>query len=143
MPIRLSQIWGRKRRGMKKYASFNKITLTLFTISVLYAFIITIVNFKFLHRFELETKFLKLHDFNHRYMPSDGFSGCLVLKDDNDRITEWLAYHWLVLPLKYLVVAVDPTGTTSPESILKLWNSSNMGMDIVLWNDIDFDHWIG
>jgi len=76
------------------------------------------------------------------YTPDDGFSGCLVLKDDNDRLSEWLAYHWLVLPLKYLVVAVDPTGTTSPESILKLWNSSNMGMDIVFWNDIDFDHWI-
>jgi len=76
------------------------------------------------------------------YTSDDGFSGCLVLKDDNDRLTEWLAYHWLVLPLKYLVVAVDPTSTTSPESILQLWNSSNMGMDIVLWNDVDFGHWI-
>jgi len=84
----------------------------------------------------------RLQNSSSHYIPDDGFAGCLVLKDDNARLSEWLAYHWLVLPLKYLVVAVDPTGTTSPERILKSWNSSDMGMDIVLWNDIDFGHWI-
>ncbi len=78
----------------------------------------------------------------HHDIPTDGFAGCLLLKDDNDRLTEWLAYHWLILPLKYLVVAIDPTGTTSPEHILNVWNTSDMGMDIVLWNDHDYGHWI-
>jgi len=87
-------------------------------------------------------KFLRRGEAKKHFIPEDGFAGCLVLKDDNDRLSEWLAYHWLILPLKYLVVAIDPTGTTSPELILQLWNNSNMGMDIILWNDVDYDHWI-
>lgn len=75
-------------------------------------------------------------------VPKDGISGCLLLKDDNDRLSEWLAYHWLTLPLKYLVVAVDPTGMTSPKHILDIWRESDMGMDIVLWDDADYGHWI-
>lgn len=82
-----------------------------------------------------------LEEWKHE-VPKDGFSACLLLKNDNDRLSEWLAYHWLTLPLKYLVVAVDPTGTTSPMKILQAWNTSNMGIDIVLWNDHDFGHWI-
>jgi len=73
-------------------------------------------------------------------IPSDGFSGCLVLKDDNDRLPEWLAYHWLVLPLKYLIIAIDPTGTTTPEKIIHPWKTLDKGMEIVLWNDVDYNH---
>jgi hypothetical protein len=79
----------------------------------------------------------KQHD-----IPEDGFAGCLLLKDDNDRLAEWLAYHWLVLPLKYIVVAIDPTGTTSPKAILDTWDEANMGIEIELWNDADYGHWI-
>ena len=79
----------------------------------------------------------RMHD-----IPKDGFAGCLLLKGDSDRLAEWLAYHWLVLPLKYLVVAVDPTGTTSPEKILNLWKTSGMGMEIDMWNDVDYGHWL-
>lgn len=79
----------------------------------------------------------KFHD-----IPRDAFSACLLLKDENHRIAEWLAYHWLILPLKYIVVAVDPTSATSPESILQLWSSLDMGLEIVIWNDMDFGHWV-
>jgi|AntRauTorckE5430_2_1112549.scaffolds.fasta_scaffold00313_9 zinc transporter ZupT len=77
-------------------------------------------------------------------LPSDGFSGCLLVKDDNDRLSEWIAYHWLTLPLKYLIVAVDPTGNTSPKQLLSLFNDTqyNLGMEIKLWNDADYGHWI-
>ena len=77
-------------------------------------------------------------------VPLDGFAGCLVIKDDNDRLSEWIAYHWLTLPLKYLVVAVDPTGNTSPAKILSLFNDTkyNLGMEIIMWNDVDFGHWV-
>jgi hypothetical protein len=79
-------------------------------------------------------------DLKHRTInlkiPTDGFAGCLLLKDDNDRLSEWIAYHWLVLPLKYLVVAVDPTGTTSPEKILNLWKEADLGLEIDFWNDV-------
>lgn len=82
------------------------------------------------------------HKTHNLKVPSDGFAGCLLLKDDNDRLSEWIAYHWLVLPLKYLVVAIDPTGTTSPEKILNLWKEADLGLEISLWNDVDYGHWI-
>lgn len=135
------------RKVLKKYALLNTTSVKLFAFSVLFAFVNLILYMRLLHQFskmEAENSFHESFrpNSNSHYIPDDGFSGCLVLKDDNDRLSEWLAYHWLVLPLKYLVVAVDPTGTTSPESILTKWNSSDMGMDIVLWNDIDFGHYI-
>jgi hypothetical protein len=72
-----------------------------------------------------------------------GFSGCLVLKDDNDRLSEWMAYHWQTLPLTHLIVATDPTGKTTSREILQLWNSTEMDMmDIILWDDADYGHWI-
>lgn len=86
---------------------------------------------------QLQKKNVTAHD-----VPEDGFAGCLLLKDDNDRLSEWIAYHWLTLPLKYLIVAVDPTGTTSPKHILDEWRKADMGMDIVLWDDADYGHWI-
>ena len=84
---------------------------------------------------------------------NDGFSGCLVLKDDNDRLSEWIAYHYLTLPLKYLIVAVDPTGKTTPRDIVNVWNGTNtnesddkidvdLGVEILLWDDADYGHWI-
>eukprot|EP00978_Attheya_sp_CCMP212_P041896 scaffold246359_cov41-Attheya_sp.AAC.1 len=68
--------------------------------------------------------------------PSDGFSACLLVKDDNDRLIEWLAYHYLVLPLRHLVVAIDPDSLTSPEPILNRWDDSDL--EIVVWNDEDY-----
>lgn len=70
---------------------------------------------------------------------SDGkstFSGCLLVMDDNHRLTEWLAYHYHVLPLRYLVVAVDPRSETSPTHIFNRWR--RYGMAIVEWSDADF-----
>lgn len=74
--------------------------------------------------------------------PNDGFSGCLLLRDDNDRLPEWIAYHWLVLPLKYLVIAIDPNSTTSPQKIIDQWTAADLGIEIILWHDVDYNHWI-
>lgn len=70
---------------------------------------------------------------------SDGyntFSACLLVMDDNHRLIEWLAYHYHVLPLRYLIVAVDPRSKTSPTSILNRWREQ--GMYILEWTDQDF-----
>jgi len=64
------------------------------------------------------------------------FSACLLVMDDNHRLIEWLAYHWHVLPLRYLVVTVDPRSTTSPSSIWNKWRRK--GMRIIEWVDTDF-----
>jgi hypothetical protein len=36
------------------------------------------------------------------------FGSCLLLMDDSHRLAEWISYHYFVLPLSYLVVAIDP-----------------------------------
>lgn len=69
-------------------------------------------------------------------MNENSFSACLLIMDDNHRLVEWLAFHWFVLPLRYLVVAVDPNSRTSPRNILNQWRK--MGMTIVEWSDDDF-----
>lgn len=77
-------------------------------------------------------------------------SFCLLIKDDNDILGEWLAYHYHVMNMRRLIVAVDPDSQTSPDDVLKLWktfangNDDNDGhdgsytLDYTLWNDEDF-----
>lgn len=74
-------------------------------------------------------------------VPADGystFSACLLVMDDNHRLPEWLAYHYHVLPLRYLVVTMDPRSVTSPSSIWNRWRKR--GVTIIEWTDYDFWH---
>ena len=71
--------------------------------------------------------------------PVDGMAACLLIKDDNHLLIEWIAYHYLTLPLKYLVIAVDPDSFTSPLPIINRWNNSkDLDIEIMLWNDEDY-----
>lgn len=65
----------------------------------------------------------------------EGFSACMLVMDDNHRLTEWLAYHFHVLPLRHLVAAVDPYSKTSPSAIFDQWRG--YGMEITEWNETD------
>jgi hypothetical protein len=47
-----------------------------------------------------------------------------------------MAYHYHVLPLRYLIIAVDPRSRTSPTKVLNRWR--RMGMVIDEWDDFDF-----
>jgi hypothetical protein len=60
----------------------------------------------------------------------------MLLMDDNHRLTEWIAYHYHVLPLRYMIVTVDPRSTTSPSSIFNTWRAK--GMYIEEWRDEHF-----
>ena len=51
---------------------------------------------------------LSLRSQGRQLKADEAFSACMLVMDDNHRLTEWLAYHYHVLPLRYLVVAVDP-----------------------------------
>jgi hypothetical protein len=66
----------------------------------------------------------------------ESFSACLLIMDDNHRLIEWIAYHYFAMPLKFLVVTVDPRSRTSPVKILDRWRPL---MNITLWGDADFD----
>jgi hypothetical protein len=69
--------------------------------------------------------------------PYNSFAACMLIKDDNDLLNEWLAYHYHVLNLRYLVVAVDPNSATSPTPIFEKWRRLT-GLRIVEWSDKDF-----
>jgi hypothetical protein len=67
----------------------------------------------------------------------DFFSICLLIKDDNDLLNEWIAYHYHVLKLRHLVVAVDPESETSPAAILETWRK-NFGLQVDEWTDQNY-----
>lgn len=50
-------------------------------------------------------------------------NACLFIMDDTIRLMEWLAYHYTVLPLGHLVVAIDPKSKRIDKinSILDMW----------------------
>jgi hypothetical protein len=62
-----------------------------------------------------------------------GMAACLLVMDDNHLLIEWLAYHYHTLPLRYLVVAVDPRSRTSPQAILDRYASQVTNLTIVSW----------
>jgi len=64
------------------------------------------------------------------------FSACLLVKDSNILLPEWLAYHYTVLPLRRLIVGVDPLSHTDPKQILDSYES--IGMNISIWTNDSF-----
>jgi len=75
---------------------------------------------------------------------TDVISACLMVKDDNHILSEWIGYHYSTLPLRHLVVGVDPLSESSPADILRRWNKDTSGknadypemdMDIHIWGD--------
>lgn len=67
----------------------------------------------------------------------DSISACLLIMDENFRLHEWLAYHYHALPLRYLVVAVDPRSQESPEPIFNQFRQE-LNMTIISWSDQHF-----
>ena len=78
---------------------------------------------------------------NHRYA-SKSLSACLLIKDDNAVVNEWIAYHYHSISLRFLLVAVDPSSETSPSSIFRHWQkvTTEMGDPLIIkeWSDSDF-----
>ena len=64
------------------------------------------------------------------------FSACLLIKDNNILLPEWLAYHYTVLPLRRLIVGVDPLSHTDPKPIFDAYGS--IGMKITIWTNDTF-----
>lgn len=64
------------------------------------------------------------------------FAACVVLQNEheNQYLTEWIAYHYHVLPLRRLIVWRDPLSETSPDDILDKWKHR---VNITLWDHTD------
>jgi hypothetical protein len=65
------------------------------------------------------------------------FSACLLIKDDNAILNEWVAYHYHVLNLRHILVAVDPSSETSPAAIWQTWRD-HTDLTVTEWTDTDF-----
>jgi hypothetical protein len=65
-------------------------------------------------------------------------SAFLLVMDDTIKLTEWLAYHYTVLPLSHLIVAIDPGSTLTQEiqDVLHLYQSR---LYIEIWTN---DTWM-
>eukprot|EP00547_Thalassionema_nitzschioides_P009735 CAMPEP_0194225608 /NCGR_PEP_ID=MMETSP0156-20130528/39986_1 /TAXON_ID=33649 /ORGANISM="Thalassionema nitzschioides, Strain L26-B" /LENGTH=562 /DNA_ID=CAMNT_0038957627 /DNA_START=55 /DNA_END=1740 /DNA_ORIENTATION=- len=50
--------------------------------------------------------------------PPFTWAACLIARDENMALPEWLAYHMQVLPLERLIIALDPHSITDPRPIL-------------------------
>ena len=66
--------------------------------------------------------------------PGESFAGCLLVRDDNQLLVEWIAYHYHVMPLRRLIIAVDPLSVTSVYPVTNRWKQR---MAISVWNDTD------
>jgi hypothetical protein len=71
---------------------------------------------------------------------SESLSSCVMVMDDNHLLVEWIAYHYFVMNMRYLVVLPDPKSRFSPDPVLDRWREY---MTIVKWTDetfMDEDH---
>jgi hypothetical protein len=50
-------------------------------------------------------------------------SACMLAMDDSIRLTEWIAYHYTVLPLGSLMIAIDPNSQSKNRvlEVLDMW----------------------
>lgn len=62
------------------------------------------------------------------------FAACLLIKDDNEILNEWIAYHYHSLNMRFLIVAVDPHSSQSPSPILDKWKLLT-DLNIIEWSD--------
>ena len=66
---------------------------------------------------------------------SDSLSSCIMVMDDNHLLVEWIAYHYFVMNMRYLVVLPDPKSRFSPRPVLDRWRDK---MTIVEWTYEDY-----
>ena len=68
------------------------------------------------------------------YNGTNSFAACLYWMDDSQRLIEFIAYHYQVLPLRHLVFFKDPKSTEDPLPILDRWRPF---MEITYWDSLD------
>lgn len=70
---------------------------------------------------------------------NETFGACLMVKGDNDLLSEWIPYHYTLLPLRYLLVATDVGNSEDPTSVLKKWTTANTDLHWWVLNVSEFE----
>ena len=66
------------------------------------------------------------------FSKTENLSACLLIRDDNDILNEWIAYHYHALRMTRLIVAIDPNSETDPTPLLDVWRDL---IEIDVWTD--------
>lgn len=75
-----------------------------------------------------------------RLSAKESFGACLMLKEDNALLYEWLAYHYTTLPLRYVYVGSDVGNLQDPSEVLERWKIANTGLQYWVQNASQFIH---
>ncbi|KAI2501200.1 hypothetical protein MHU86_13274 [Fragilaria crotonensis] len=68
-------------------------------------------------------------------------AACMLAMDDSIRLTEWIAYHYTILPLGSLMIAIDPN-SQSQERVLKILDLWRDRINIIAYtNDSEWFPW--
>jgi hypothetical protein len=67
--------------------------------------------------------------------PPFTWSACMIAKDENIGLPEWLAYHMQLLPLKRFIIGLDPSGKTNPRHILKGFGEIGLDWTVLEYGD--------
>jgi len=59
---------------------------------------------------------------------------CLLIKDDNPILSEFIAWHYHTMHLRRVIIAVDPDSETTPADVLEPW-STHFGLEYTIWHD--------
>jgi len=57
-----------------------------------------------------------------------------MVKGGNNLLSEWISYHYTVLPLRYLLVITDADNPENPNSVLEKWTSAKTNLNWWLTN---------
>ena len=63
-----------------------------------------------------------------------------MVMGDNDLLTEWIPYHYTVLPLRTVLVVSDHSNHEDPNDILKRYKIAKIDLDYKVVNASVFDH---
>ena len=71
---------------------------------------------------------------------NETFGACLMVKGDNDLLSEWIPYHYTILPLRYLLVVTDVGNPEDPKSVLKKWTTAQTDLHWWVFNVSEFEN---
>jgi len=74
---------------------------------------------------------------------NESFGACLMVKGDNDLLSEWIPYHYTLLPLRHLLVVTDVGNLEDPRSVLNKWRTANTNLDWWVANVSEFETMYG
>lgn len=70
----------------------------------------------------------------------DGMAACLLVRDDNSLLPEWIAHHYTILPLRDLLIAAD---FNSKEDVTWIYEQWSPLIRVTIWNHTHFIHRFG